>query len=126
MKRCSISALLTILLAVGSSGLLFGQRADRGLVTGVIQDPSGKTVLGATVKVKNDDTGVVTDLTTNDAGSYSSPSLVLGKYTITVEMVGFKSAVRSGIRRSISAARYHFGTRRSVGANHRISLGRNP
>jgi len=98
MRRVFGAAPLASLFLFVLVASTFAQRADRGLVTGVIQDPSGKTVLGATVKVKNDDTGVVTDLTTNDAGSYSSPSLVLGKYTITVEMVGFKSAVRSGIQ----------------------------
>jgi hypothetical protein len=61
-------------------------------------DPQGQSVAGAIVKVRNDDTGVVTDLTTNEAGSYSSPSLVLGTYTITVEMTGFKSATRPSIR----------------------------
>jgi hypothetical protein len=55
-------------------------------------------VPGAAVKVRNDDTGVVTELITNEAGSYSSPSLVLGTYTISVEAVGFKTAVRPGIR----------------------------
>ena len=98
MHRRCLSSLLTILLAIGSSGLLFGQRADRALVTGVITDPQGQSVAGAIVKVRNDDTGVVTDLTTNEAGSYSSPSLVLGTYTITVEMTGFKSATRPSIR----------------------------
>src|SRR6266571_2556223 len=52
----------------------------------------------AVVKVRSDDTGVLTDLTTNEAGAYSSPSLVLGAYTITVESAGFKTAVRPGIR----------------------------
>jgi len=74
------------------------QRADRATVTGVITDPSGNSLAGATVRIRNDDTGVVTDLVTNESGAYSSPSLVLGNYTITVEMSGFKSGVRSGIR----------------------------
>src|SRR5439155_15396743 len=91
-----LSVLSLVLLAV--AGAAFAQRADRATVTGVVTDPTGKSIPGATVKVKSDDTGVVTDLTTNDAGAYSSPSMVLGTYTITVESPGFKTTVRSGIR----------------------------
>src|SRR5262245_30790689 len=98
MRRVLHAATLTSLLLISLVASVFAQRADRGILTGVVQDPTAKNVLGASVKVKNEDTGVVTELTTNDAGSYSSPSLVLGKYSVTVEMVGFKTAVRSGIR----------------------------
>jgi Carboxypeptidase regulatory-like domain/TonB dependent receptor len=98
MTRRLSAAVLAVLGCVFVVGSVFAQRADRAIVTGVITDPQGQSVAGAIVKVRNDDTGVVTDLTTNEAGSYSSPSLVLGTYTITVEMTGFKSAVRSGIR----------------------------
>ena len=98
MTRRLSAAVLAVLGCVFVVGSVFAQRADRAIVTGVITDPQGQSVAGAIVKVRNDNTGVVTDLTTNEAGSYSSPSLVLGTYTITVEMTGFKSAVRSGIR----------------------------
>src|SRR6476620_7944627 len=91
-----VSGLAVLLLS--STGVLFAQRADRATVTGVVTDPTGHSIPGASVKVTSDDTGVVTDLTTNDAGAYSSPSLVLGVYTITVESAGFKKTVRSGIR----------------------------
>ena len=77
---------------------LVAQRADRATITGVVLDPSGNNVPGATVKVRNDDTGVDTVLQTNQAGAYTSPLLVLGTYTVAVEMSGFRTAVRSGIR----------------------------
>src|SRR5947208_5429374 len=92
-KPICLSALL---LAAAASVL--AQRADRATVTGVVTDPTGKSIPAAVVKVRSDDTGLLTDLTTNDAGVYTSPSLVLGTYTITVESAGFKTAVRSGIR----------------------------
>lgn len=88
--------LSVLLLAFAAAS--FAQRADRATVTGVVTDPTGQSIPHAIVKVKSDDTGVVTDLTTNEAGAYSSPSLVLGTYTITVESPGFKTTVRSGIR----------------------------
>ena len=91
-----LACLSVLLLSFAASS--FAQRADRATVTGVVTDPTGHSIPGASVKVTSDDTGVVTDLTTNDAGAYSSPSLVLGVYTITVESAGFKKTVRPGIR----------------------------
>ena len=87
-------AALTILAL--SNGLM-AQRADRATLTGVVTDPSGIAIANVTVKVLNVDTGVESSLQTNESGVYSSPSLVLGKYSVSVESPGFKKAVRSGI-----------------------------
>ena len=69
MRRVLRAATLASLLLISLAASVFAQRADRGIVTGVVTDPTGKNVLGAVVKVKNDDTGVVTELNTNDAGA---------------------------------------------------------
>ncbi len=90
-----ISSLFVLFFAL--SATLLAQRADRATFTGVVSDPSGSNVPGATIRIRNDDTGVETALTTNTAGAYTSPSLVLGTYTVTAEMPGFKTAVRSAI-----------------------------
>ncbi len=76
---------------------LQAQRADRAVITGVVTDPTGSAISGATVKIKNEGTGVETVLTTNGAGAYSSPLLILGSYKVTVDHAGFKTAVNSGI-----------------------------
>jgi Carboxypeptidase regulatory-like domain len=89
-----LRVVLTILCL---STLLLAQRSDRGILTGIVTDPTGSSVLGATVKVRNEETGVETTLTTNDAGAYTTPPLVLGSYSVTVEHSGFKTAVNSGI-----------------------------
>jgi hypothetical protein len=78
--------------------VLNAQRADRATISGIVADPSGNSIPGASVKIRNDDTGVETDLQTNEAGAYTSPLLVLGTYSVTVEHAGFKSGVRSGIQ----------------------------
>src|SRR5438552_3459016 len=76
---------------------LYAQRADRGTITGVVTDTTGSSLAGATVKIKNLGTGVETILTTNASGAYSSPLLILGTYSITVDHPGFKASVSSGI-----------------------------
>lgn len=99
MNPCPVRKLLGLAaLLLSFSFPVLPQRADRATVTGVVSDPTGTSIAGATVKVRNDDTGVETTLTTNEAGAYSSPSLVLGTYSITVEQTGFKTAVQSGLR----------------------------
>src|SRR5262245_1454672 len=92
------SKLIRVVVLTLCVATMYAQRADRATVTGVITDPSGQSIVGATVKITSDDTGVVTDLKTNEAGVYSSPTLVLGNYTISVESAGFKTGVRPGIR----------------------------
>ncbi len=79
------------------SNSLHAQRADRAVISGVVTDPTGSALAGATVKIKNVGTGVETALTTNAAGAYSSPLLILGSYSVTVDHPGFKTSVKSGI-----------------------------
>jgi hypothetical protein len=96
--RSYLAVGLCIVLSVFClSGLLLAQRSDRGILTGVVTDATGSSVVGATVKVHNEGTGVDTVLTTNDSGAYTTPPLVLGNYSVTVDHAGFKTSVRSGI-----------------------------
>ncbi|HTM48253.1 MAG TPA: TonB-dependent receptor [Bryobacteraceae bacterium] len=66
-------------------------------VTGTITDNTGAVVSGATVSVRNVDTGVVTTATTNSVGIYSLPFVNPGQYDLTCEMSGFKKFVRAGL-----------------------------
>lgn len=95
MKRCRVAGV--VLSALFLAGLLTAQRADRAIITGIVADPNGSNVPGATVTVRNEGTAVETQLITNEAGVYTTPPLVLGTYRVTVEHSGFKTFVRSGI-----------------------------
>ena len=75
----------------------FAQRADRATISGVVTDNQAAAVPGATVTIKNEDTGVENVFVTNSAGVYTSPPLVLGRYSVTVDLSGFKKMVSSGI-----------------------------
>jgi hypothetical protein len=86
---------LAVLIPVG---LLMAQRSDRATITGVVTDPNGAAIVNASVKIRNEGTGVETVLTTNEAGAYTTPLLTLGTYTVSVEHSGFKVFVRSGIQ----------------------------
>jgi len=90
--------ILASLISMFFSGPLLGQRADRAAITGLVTDATGASVAGAVVKVTNEGTNVEDTLTTNEAGAYSTPLLILGTYTVAVEQQGFKTFVRPGIQ----------------------------
>src|ERR1035438_9751345 len=68
-----------------------------GQVTGLVTDPSGSVILGATVTITNSQTNVARKTTTNSAGSYAFPALQPDVYSVKAEMLGFKGEVREGV-----------------------------
>jgi hypothetical protein len=88
---------MILCLSLGSSQSLLAQRSDRGTIGGVVTDVQGAALAGATVAVRNEATGVESVLAANHAGAYTSGPLVLGPYSITVGLRGFKKAVVTGI-----------------------------
>src|SRR6476646_5501553 len=87
----------TLCLSVCLSTSLLAQRADRAIISGVVTDAQGAAVPGATVTISNEATGGNTVQVTNAAGAYTSPPLVLGRYSVTVDLTGFKKALSSSI-----------------------------
>jgi hypothetical protein len=68
----------------------------RGNISGTVQDAQG-VVPGATVRVTSVDTNATQVLVTNSTGYFEAPLLQPGRYTITVEMQGFKPVTREGV-----------------------------
>src|SRR3984957_1682244 len=67
-------------------------------IQGTIRDSSSSAVPGATVRVVNTSTGIVTTTDTNAEGRFVFASLALGgPYTLTVEAKGFRTEDRTGI-----------------------------
>ncbi|MPZ20287.1 MAG: hypothetical protein GEV06_20575 [Luteitalea sp.] len=97
MTRKYLVGLHVVVVCLCLNGLALAQRSDRAIISGVVTDPDGSAIPGATVTVLNEGTGVETVLVTNSAGAYSTPPLVLGTYTVTVEIEGFRTATTSGI-----------------------------
>jgi hypothetical protein len=77
----------------------------RGTILGTVTDSSGAAVPGATVTIKNVDTGLTRTVTTSDDGSYSAPELPIGNYSVTAEKPGFKVGVATGVRVEVSSER---------------------
>ncbi|HEY1730319.1 MAG TPA: carboxypeptidase regulatory-like domain-containing protein, partial [Terriglobales bacterium] len=62
---------------------------------GVIKDPSGALVPGATISLLSPATGFSVSVTSNAAGEYQFPQIPPAKYTITVTAGGFGSQTKS-------------------------------
>jgi len=88
LKPSSLLSAFSLLLVF--SFTIFAQTGTSN-ITGTIRDSNGAAVPGATVKAKNDATGVTSTQTTTESGLYSFSSLPVGSYTITIEKQGFKT-----------------------------------
>lgn len=91
-------SLCVFVLILGSFALTASAQEFRGTISGTVTDPNGAIIPGATVAVKNVDTNVTSTVTTNDAGAFTVPFLLPGKYNVTVTTSGFKTAVRENLQ----------------------------
>lgn len=66
-----------------------GAQTYRGAIRGVVHDPSGAAIVGATVAVKNIDTGLFRNAATAEDGGYIVSELPAGTYEVTAESHGF-------------------------------------
>ena len=92
MRYCNLYGMVvTILLA----SFLLPVQAQRstGTILGIVTDPSGAAIPGASVTVSNIDTGLVRTVLTDDNGSYTVTLLPVGRYQIKVLLEGFQEAL---------------------------------
>src|SRR4030095_14627010 len=75
---------------------LLGQTVSTEIL-GLVTDPTGAVIPGATVTVKRVATGDVRTVTTNATGNYIVPLLDVGEYEVTCAAPGFKTDVRQGV-----------------------------
>jgi hypothetical protein len=90
------SRIVILFAAISAAALCFAQTSTTEL-SGTVYDSSGAVLPGASVTAMNEATGTTLKQLSNGAGLYAFPSIAVGKYTVTVEMTGFKTARRSGI-----------------------------
>ena len=76
---------------------------ENGSIVGSVHDASGAVVPGATIKVTNIATGVVSTRQTNDSGDYEVPALRVGQYNVEVTREGFASTRATDISVSVGA-----------------------
>jgi len=100
MKRLVLTILFVLSLAVVAQAQTF-----RGTILGTVTDSSGLAVAGATVTVKNIETGLVRTSQTTADGSYTVTELPIGTYTVTISQSGFQTSVTSDVAVNVSGER---------------------
>jgi hypothetical protein len=92
-----LSALVPCLALVLLVATRAGAQEYRGRVQGTVSDPSEAVVVGATVTLRNTQTDVATVRTTDATGRYLFDLVEPGRYTVSVELEGFKRFVQENI-----------------------------
>jgi len=76
---------------------LAAQSQTTGIIRGVVSDPTGAPVAGATVTLREAQTGFQRQVTTNDRGVFVASLLPLGSYDVTARAVGYNEIRRTGV-----------------------------
>jgi hypothetical protein len=85
MRRLVLSGL--IFFVMGASAI--AQVGTEAVILGSVTDQSGAVIPGATVTVRNDDTGFQTSTKSDASGSFEIVALPIGRYTVSVSAQGF-------------------------------------
>ena len=72
-------------------------QTSAGTVMGIVRDPTGAAIPGATVVVTNTRTNVAKPFTTNAAGEYVAAGLNPGVYTVEASKQGFTSSSKKDV-----------------------------
>ena len=73
---------------------------DLGAVLGVVTDPSGGAIPGASITLTEDATGLAYEVQTDAAGDYIRPALKPGVYSVRAGSPDFKTTVHRNVRLS--------------------------
>ena len=98
ISRVWVLAVFALTVALGGvvSPMVRAQ-SSKGTVTGTVTDPSGATIPEANVTLKDKNTGVSRQTTTNQAGIYRFDAVDLGVYDLSVRKSGFNDATFNNI-----------------------------
>ncbi|MEZ5353668.1 MAG: carboxypeptidase regulatory-like domain-containing protein [Bryobacteraceae bacterium] len=88
-----------VLAAVFAVAIAYAQQ-DMGVITGLVTDASGAAVAGGSVTATNLDTAETRQVSTSETGAYTIGPLRIGRYSVAVELAGFKRAVFPELRLS--------------------------
>ncbi len=96
MWRSANRILLCFLVGGLGSCWLMGQTTISSTMLGTVADSQKAVVPGASVTLKNIDTGIEKRATTGSVGEYNFPNLMAGNYQVEVAKEGFKKSI-SGV-----------------------------
>src|SRR5271167_2785571 len=102
MRTLPRHLLLSLFLAAVSASILSAQ-TFRGTLLGTVSDATGAVIPGASITVKNMDTGIERTTQSNGDGAFTVPELPNGRYSATVTMTGFNPYHAEGIEVQVAS-----------------------
>jgi Carboxypeptidase regulatory-like domain/TonB dependent receptor len=97
-------AAITLIVMLGGGATAAAQTVT-GTIQGTVVDTSGGVLPGATVTIRQTDTGAERVVVTNEGGIYQAPYLPIGRYTITATLTSFGTITRAGIQLGLNETR---------------------
>src|SRR5215213_161439 len=92
LKKVLPAILITCLMALVS----FAQNTN-GKLVGTVSAPDG-VIAGATIVVKDNQTGKERTVVSNENGTFDVPQLEFGTYTVTITATGYKTFVANDVK----------------------------
>jgi hypothetical protein len=93
-----IAPLVCVAAVIASPTLAYGQVTTS--LSGTVTDSTGAVLPGADVVAKSDDTGAAFSAVSGANGTFTIPAMPIGRYTVTISLMGFKTVALSDIRLS--------------------------
>ena len=93
-----MSKICICLLVIACLALPLMAQTTSGTITGTVVDPSSLPVVGATVTVRNQDTGLQQTQAAGENGSFVFTALPAGTYSVSAEMKGFKKVEKQNLK----------------------------
>src|SRR3984893_9518213 len=97
IHRVAVAAGILFVAAVLLFPCLVSAQIDTGSVVGIVSDPSGAAIPGATVALSNEASGVSRSVTTNGDGEYQFAAVLPGTYSVQATAQNFESAVSTHV-----------------------------
>lgn len=89
--------LIAVSLLLAAFAVSAWGQASTGSISGVVTDPTGATIPGATVSIRNLDNGLSHTVTTADDGRFAFNSIPGGPYELSVSKPGFARHLRGPV-----------------------------
>src|SRR5712692_8574119 len=86
-----------VVIALGCAVCALFAQNPTAIVVGTVRDSAGAAIDGATVKVRNIDTGAGFELKSNVNGEFTAANLPAGQYEAIVSHEGFRTLRRTGL-----------------------------
>ncbi|MGH9539794.1 MAG: carboxypeptidase regulatory-like domain-containing protein [Terriglobales bacterium] len=99
-RRVILSGFVLLVLVVLSASSAWAQFTSG--IEGTVTDPTGAVVAGATITIKNEETGASQTVQTQDSGFFRFTTLPSSAFTVSASSQGFKTTVQEHVQLQVA------------------------